>query len=122
MKGLPFKAKAEYPEPNVVHSLAAVPGIFSSLIVFHTDFLNAIAAADRPPCLSPFIATLAFPSGVLSPVLLVQGFVRLMVARRDRNPFGVSRYDLRVTPGLFLCVRGPVLSSMAVRSDRNRVT
>ena len=83
MKSLRFKAKAEYSEPNVVHSSAAVPCIFSSLIVFHTDFLNAIAAADLPPCLSPFIATRAFPSGLLGPVLFVHGFTRLMVARRD---------------------------------------
>src|ERR1700680_90866 len=83
--------KAEY---VLDHSFVAAP--FKSFIVFHTDFLNAIAVADRPPCLSPFIATRAFPSGVLGPVLLVHGFVRLMVARRDRNPFGVSRYDLRV--------------------------
>ena len=63
----------------MVHSLAAVPGIFSSLIVFHTDFLNAIAAADLPPCLSPFILTRAFPSGVLGPVLFVHGFSAILI-------------------------------------------
>jgi hypothetical protein len=75
MKGLRFKAKAEYSEPNVVHSLAAVPRIFSSLIVFHTRFLSAIAVADRPPCLSPFNDARAFPSGLLGPVLFVHGFI-----------------------------------------------
>jgi hypothetical protein len=86
MKGLHFKAKAEYSEPNVVHSLAAVRDIFSSLIVFHTDFLSAIAVADRPPCLSPFIATRAFPSGLLGPVLFVHGCLRLMAIWSERNP------------------------------------
>jgi hypothetical protein len=96
------KAKAEYSEHRsfrwrigpaevlVCHSLAAVPGIFSSLIVFHTDFLSATAAADRPPCLSPFIATRAFPSRLLGPVLFVHGCLRLMAIWSDRNPFGVS--------------------------------
>jgi hypothetical protein len=96
MKGVRFKAKAESSEPNVVHSLAAVPGLFSSLIVFHTDFLSAIAAADRPPCLSPFIATRAFPSEVLGPVLFVHGCLRMMAIWSERNPFGISRYDRRV--------------------------
>jgi len=53
-------------------------------------------ATDLSPCTSGFVATLAFPSGVLGPVLLVHGLFLRIVALSERNPRFDSRYDLGI--------------------------